>query len=96
MVDYVGDLDMILVDHLISETDQPELKWTYVPDGDSEGFKWENGKWVHIDKVFDFKLEDGQAPVGEQLLDAKGNVDEKKLKEQTEKNKGKENIPPRP
>ena len=82
---------MILVDHLVSETDQPELVWTMVPDGDQEGFKWENGKWVHINKVFTFKLQDGQAPNEDPILDAKGNRDEKKLQEKSDKNKKKEN-----
>lgn len=91
LVNYIPDLEMILVDHLVSETDQPELTWTFVPDGDQEGFKWENGKWVHIDKVFTYKLQDGQAPVGDPLLDPKGNRDEKKLQEKSDKNKTKDN-----
>jgi hypothetical protein len=90
LVNYIEDLQMILVDHLISETDQPELPWTFVPDGDQEGFKWENGKWVHVDKVFTFKLQDGQVPVGDPLLDSKGNRNEIKLQEKTDKNKAKE------
>ena len=90
LVNYIEDMGMILVDHLISETNQPELAWTLVPDGDQEGFKWENGKWVHIDKVFTFKLQDGQAPVGDPLLDPLGNPDEKKLQEKTDKNKTKD------
>ena len=89
LVNYIDDLQMILVDHLVSENDDPEHAWTMVPDGDQEGFKWENGKWVHIDKVFTFKLQDGQAPVGDPMLDSKGNKDEKKLQEKTNKNKGK-------
>ena len=94
LVNYVPDLQMILVDHLISEDDQPENKWTLVPDGDYEGFKWVNGKWVHVDKVFTFKLKDGEAPVGDPLLDSKGNRDEKKLQEKSDKNKkGNERIP---
>ncbi len=91
LVNYIPDEKMILVDHLISETDQPELKWTYIPDGDSEGFKWENGKWVHIDKVFNFKLEDGQAPVGDPIMDSKGKKNEQKLQEKSDKNKTKPN-----
>lgn len=90
LVNYIEDLGMILVDHLISESDQPELAWTYVPDGDQEGYKWENGKWMHIDKVFTLKLEDGQAPVGDPLMDPKGNKNEQKLQEKTDKNKAKE------
>ncbi len=91
LVNYIEDLHMILVDHLISENEDPEHQWTFVPDGDQEGFKWENGKWVHIDKVFTYKLMDGQAPVGDPILDPKGNKDEKKLQEKTDKNKTKDN-----
>jgi hypothetical protein len=96
LADYIPDLGMILIDHLISDptnpsNEDPDLKWTYVPDGDHEGFKWENGKWVHIDKVFTFKLQDGQAPVGDPLMDPKGNKNEQKLQEKTDKNKTKNN-----
>ncbi|HEX5025046.1 MAG TPA: hypothetical protein VFV68_07225 [Agriterribacter sp.] len=65
------ELNMILFDHLISENNQPDKKYTYIPDGDYEGFKWEKGRWVHIDKVFDFKLQDGQAPVEKPVLQNK-------------------------
>ncbi len=94
LVNYIEDLDLILVDHLISESDQPELPWTFVPDGDQEGYKWENGRWKHIDKVFTLKLQDGQAPVGEPLLDPKGNRNEQKLQDKSDKNKTKENRAP--
>lgn len=90
LVNYIDDLQMILVDHLVSENDDTANQWTYVPDGDQEGFKWENGKWMHIDKVFTFKLQDGQAPIGDPLLDPKGNRNEGKLQEKTDKNKEKE------
>ena len=86
---YDQESKLIIVDHLISETDEPDNKWTYVPDGDYEAFKWQNGKWMHIDKLYDYKLQEGQAPVGDPLLDAKGNPDEKKLEQKSEKNKGK-------
>ncbi|TMI61421.1 MAG: hypothetical protein E6H07_19485 [Bacteroidetes bacterium] len=89
LVNFIAEEKKILVDHLISETDEPERKWTFVPDGDYEGFTWENGRWVHIEKVFTFKLQDGQAPVGEQLMDNRGNKNEEKLQEKSEKNKKK-------
>jgi len=88
-VNYEPELKMILVDHLVSETDEPEFPWTFVPDGDYEGFKWQNGMWVHVDKVFTYKLEDGQAPVGDPLLDYKGNRNEEKLKQKSDANKTK-------
>ena len=88
-VNYEPELKLILFDHLISESDEPASPWTYVPDGDYEGFKWQNGQWVHVDKVFNFKLEDGQAPVGDPLLDIKGNKNEEKLKQKSDANKAK-------
>jgi len=88
-VNYEPDLKLILFDHLISETDEPDFPWTYVPDGDYEGFKWQNGQWVHVNKVFNYKLEDGQAPVGDPLMDYKGNKNEEKLKQKSDTNKTK-------
>jgi hypothetical protein len=44
---------------------------------------------VHVDKVFHQKLEDGQAPVPDPIRDAKGNNDELKLQERSDKNKAK-------
>ena len=83
---YDPELDMIVYDHLISETEEPEKKDTYIPDGDFEGFKWKNGQWVHVDKVFNFSLKDGQAPMEEALRDKEGNINEQKLMEQSLKN----------
>ena len=83
---YNPELDMIIVDHLISETEEPAKKSTYIPDGDFEGFKWENGQWVHLYKVFDFKLQDGQFPQDALIKDEQGNIDEKKLEEASQRN----------
>lgn len=79
IIEYDEDLNMIVYDHLISETDEPENKWTYIPDGDYEGFKWSKGRWIHVDKVFNQKLEDGQAPMPNPIKDIKGNTIEQKL-----------------
>jgi len=62
-VQYDPDLDLILYDHLVSESNEPAKTSTLIPDGDYEGFRWANGKWVHINKVFTQKLQEGQAPV---------------------------------
>lgn len=83
---YDPNLDMIVFDHLISETDEPEKKETYIPDGSYEGFKWKNGQWVHVDKVFDFALTDGQFPVDATIRDDKGNINEQALEEASQKN----------
>ena len=68
---YDDELDMIIYDHLISESNEPAKKYTYIPDGDYEGFKWVNGKWQHIEKVFNQKLEDGQAPIVKPVTEKK-------------------------
>ncbi|MEY2586323.1 MAG: hypothetical protein RLY11_172 [Bacteroidota bacterium] len=70
-IKYDDDLKMIVYDHLISETNEKERPETYIPDGDYEGFKWLNGKWVHMEKPFNFTLEDGQAPIEKPVLESK-------------------------
>jgi len=65
------ELDLLIYDHLISETNEIDRKENYVPDGDYEAFKWTNGKWLHIEKPFDYKLEDGQAPVIKPVTESK-------------------------
>ena len=86
LLNYDPELDMIVYDHLISESEEPARKNTYIPDGSYEGFKWKDGQWVHVDRVFDFKLQDGQFPVDDKLRDDEGNIDEKKLEEASQKN----------
>jgi len=73
---YDKDLDIIIVEHLVSESNEPKKKWTLVGDGDYEGFKWKNGKWVHVEKVFTMVTPDGQAPVPSPLGENKFDVKE--------------------
>lgn len=85
-LNFDAELDLILVDHLISETGEDDKKSTYVPDGDYEAFQWKNGKWRHIEKPFTMSLGDGNAPRAMPLYDDEGNVNEKVLLEQSKKN----------
>ena len=78
---YDKDLDLIIVEHLISESNEPKKKWTMIGDGDYEGFVWKGNKWMHVDKVFNQVTPDGQAPVPNPIRDPAGNIDENKLKE---------------
>ncbi|MDQ6813365.1 MAG: hypothetical protein M3040_06505, partial [Bacteroidota bacterium] len=55
-MNYDKDMDMIVFDHLIVEQNQADQPFNRVPDGDYQGFKWENGQWALVDKIFDFKL----------------------------------------
>jgi hypothetical protein len=86
---YDAELDMILFDNLMPEDNEPKRKETYIPDGDFEGFKWKDGQWVHVDKIFDFKLKDGAFPQEKNILDNNGAPDEQKLQEQSLKNQQK-------
>ncbi len=86
---YDSSLNMIVYDHLISETEEPARKESYVPDGDYEGFSWTNGQWLHVPKVFNTTMQDGQFPQEQKILNDAGGVDEQLLKQQSENNKKK-------
>jgi hypothetical protein len=71
---YNAEMDMIVYDHLISETNQKSKPSTFVPDLDYEGFKWKTGKWMHIDKVFHDALPLGKFPVQQPLDQRRKNM----------------------
>jgi len=76
---YDPELDAVVFDELVSETGDAKKKWTFVPDGEYEGFKWINGKWVHTTNIFPGAPPTRySAPVP--VRDVKGTVDETKLK----------------
>lgn len=89
---YDPELDMILYDDLVSENNEPTHKETLIPDGDFQGFKWEEGQWVHVDKIFNFKLKDGDYPRDKMILNEEGKPDEQKLQEQSDKNQKKQPV----
>jgi len=70
---YDEEMKMIIMEHLVSESNEPTKKWTLVGDGDYEGYKWVNGKWNYISKVFNQIIPEGKAPVPENFLDKKEN-----------------------
>ncbi len=88
---YDPELDIIVYEHLISETGESGKKYTYIPDGDYEGLRWIDGKWVHIQKVFSQKTPEGQEPVPLPIRDAKGNIDDSKLSNRMPTDQGDDN-----
>ncbi len=76
---YDAEMGLIIFEHLVSETGEPKKKYTYIPDGDYEGLKWKDGKWVYIEKIFNQVTPEGKEPVPQPILDSKGNIDESKL-----------------
>lgn len=51
-LNYNTDKKMIIFDHLASLNGKPQEKYTLVPDGTYEGFKWVSGHWMYVSKVF--------------------------------------------
>ncbi|MEO5782813.1 MAG: hypothetical protein ABIQ07_06050 [Ginsengibacter sp.] len=77
---YDKEQGMIIYEHLVSQTGEDKKKYTYVGDGDYEGLKWKEGKWVHMDKVFTQTTKEGDEPIPNPVRDANGNIDQTKLK----------------
>ena len=54
----------VYFDKLASETNDPNRKYTFVPTGQYDGFKWAEGYWNYIQDLIPVDaLKDGQAPV---------------------------------
>lgn len=85
-LNYDPEMKMIVIEHMISETNEPEKKFTYIPDGDYEGLVWKDGKWIYIKKIFNQITPEGKEPVPHPILDEKGNVDQTKLKNNSNQN----------
>ena len=77
---YDKEQDMIIYEHLVSETGEEKKKYTFIGDGDYEGLKWKDGKWVHLDKVFTQTTKEGDEPIPNPVRDANGDIDQSKLK----------------
>lgn len=93
---YDDDMEMIVFEHLVSETNEPNKKWTYIPDGDYEAFRWKNGKWIHKEKIFTQITELGKEPVPVPVKDANGNSIEENLKENNPEEKPADPKPLKP
>ncbi len=44
---------------------------TLVGNGDYEGFRWKNGKWVHVNKVFNLAIPENKPPVPAPIKESK-------------------------
>jgi hypothetical protein len=89
---YDEDLKMIIAEHLYSPSNEPQKKWTLIPDGDYEGFKWQQGKWVHVEKVFNQVTAEGSEPMPIPVKDAMGNTLDSKLKDNLPNEKAYEEV----
>ena len=58
----------IVLDNLTSEVNDPRRKYTYVPSGEYDGFRWGGEMWNFIHNIIPITiLKDGEAPGGEEI-----------------------------
>ena len=79
-LNYDEEQGLIIAEHLVSETHEDQKKWTYISDGDFQGFKWFNGKWVFIDNIRNYSTHNPNTPLEKVIRDDKGEIDYNKLK----------------
>ena len=57
------DLKMVYFDKLVSQVNDPNRKYTYVPSGQYDGFKWQDDQWTYIQNLIPVQtFKDGEAP----------------------------------
>lgn len=61
-----NDLNAVMFDRLVSQTNDPSRKYTFVPSGQYDGFRWTGTMWkLQQDLIPILQLKDGEAPVGQ-------------------------------
>ncbi len=69
-LNYDEHYNMILFDHLMPFADERNgLGLVNIPDGTYEGFNYDKGQWVHVNKIFDKVMK--EAPVDFPVLDSR-------------------------
>lgn len=64
-LNWSDELNAIYFDHLESTVNDPNRKYTYVPEGQIDGFRWNGESWRFVDDLIPAQiLQNGQAPVG--------------------------------
>lgn len=63
-LNYDAAKGMIMFNRLMSEINDPNRKNTYIPTGQTDGLRLENGQYMFVkDAIQVLKLQDGQAPI---------------------------------
>lgn len=59
-----ADFNAIFFDRLVSQVNDPNRKYTYVPSGQYDGFRWKGDSWTFVENLIPIDIrEDGEAPV---------------------------------
>jgi hypothetical protein len=63
-LNYDAEKKLIVFNRIASEVTEPNRKGTYIPTGQMDGLKWENGMYQYVrDAIPVLRLQDGQAPI---------------------------------
>jgi hypothetical protein len=63
-LNYDAEKKMIIYNRIASEVTEPNRKGTYIPTGQMDGLRWENGMYQYVkDAIPVLRLQDGQAPI---------------------------------
>lgn len=66
-MNYDKEKQVIIFDNLTSQVNDPTRKFTYVPSGQYDGFRWNNEMWNYLNNLIPVtELKDGQAPNDEE------------------------------
>lgn len=64
-LNYNPEMNAIYFDRLESDANDPGRKYTYVPTGQYDGFRWQNGEWTFVQDLIPVTiLKDGENPIG--------------------------------
>lgn len=64
-LNYDEEKKMVIFDKLVSQVNDPNRKYTYVPSGEYDGFTWNNDQWNYVQNLIPVQtLKDGEAPSG--------------------------------
>jgi hypothetical protein len=85
-LNYDDEEGMIIMDFLVSETGEPDKRYTLVPGGDYSGLFWKNGAWEYIARLDVDMLGDGNEPRPALILNEDGSANEGTLQKQSDKN----------
>jgi len=67
-----NDLRSVYFDKLVSQINDPNRKYTFVPSGSYDGFRWEDEMWKYKKDLIPVQiLDDGQAPNGDKPFNSK-------------------------
>jgi len=57
------DMKLVVFDRLISQVNDPNRKYTFVPSGQYDGLRWRDGRWNWVDDLIPVQaMKDGDAP----------------------------------